>query len=129
MTQYVFKFISNNIMRHLFLDKTPFLLKKASAVEVNSAQDVPSAVPVWKSSVQIKPQPNYVPIDGYGGNGAASKGKALHQIENCSDFTLTNFGYRGGMENDWYMLEQKTSDGKVIRVPTTDFFTLYKQDY
>jgi Pectate lyase superfamily protein len=69
-------------------------------------------------------------IYGYGGNAAPEERKALYQIENCHDFTLTNFSHQPSNNNpdyNWFMLEEKTSDGKIFQLPKTDLFTLYLQ--
>lgn len=70
-------------------------------------------------------------IYGHGGNASPPSGQPMYRVENCRDFIFTNFGYQyfepASKAESWFMVEEKTPAGQVIRVPGTDFFTLYKR--
>ncbi len=70
-------------------------------------------------------------IFGQGGNGSAAPGESLYCIRNSTGYVLANFTYQYFREASpaslWYMVEETTPGGSLIRTPATEFFTCYKR--
>ena len=70
-------------------------------------------------------------IFGQGGNGSAPPGEPLYRIRNSKHFVLANFSYQLFKEatqpSRWYMVEETTPQGHLIRTPATEFFAIYRR--